>query len=195
MKSLLSLLALAGLIFGLVNFGVIVAGRGEIGVPFLISHMLAMVSFAYLLFAQIFPRLIFRASTEQLAQTARLVRASGEPLATMRTGGRIGWIEFRGPLLRATVYPAGIVIEPLLLATFGVPDYEIIDIGFTGGWRSLGGKRLEIHHRARHVAKPILLWCAENHPLVTALRTIASATAAHEPVNDVSTAQFQQRRR
>jgi hypothetical protein len=130
-----------------------------------------MASMAYLLFQHVFPSLMYRVPKEELAGVERVVLNSGAPLATTSSSGRIGEVRFGGPLLRATVYPGGLVIKPIFQASFALTASEIIGVHFKRQWWA---NAVEITHTSPHVAGRILLHCAEDDPFVTALRTITS---------------------
>ena len=86
-------------------------------------------------------------------------------------------MNYSGPLIRFTVYPGGIVMKPIFLAPLAVPASEITAVRLKREWWAKG---VEIAHTSSHVASPIFLHCPEDHPFVTALRTIAPMGAGRD---------------
>ena len=127
------------------------------------------MGFVYLLFAQIFPRAIYRAPHGQLVATEQAITQSGHPLISISCVGKVGPIGFSGLTLRATIFPGGIVIKPPFLPSFAVAAHEINAAEFK---RQRGDLALEIDHTSPQVASPIRLRCGERSPFVTALASI-----------------------
>ena len=142
-----------------------------------ITHPLAMASMAYLLFKHVFPSMMYRATNGELAEAEQAVRGSGTPLASISCGGRIGNMNYRGPLLRAEVYPGGIVVKPIFQAPFALATSDIASVHFKPEWWDKG---VEIAHTSPQVTSPIFLRCSGDDPFMTALWKITSTGAEWE---------------
>lgn len=138
----------------------------------IVTVPLTMVCLAFLTLRFVYPRLMFRAGGAALAATARAVQGSGPPLASVRCGGRVGGLRYNGPLLRATVFPGGVVIEPLFQAAFAVPVAAISAVAFTRV--GLGVPVVELVHTSTEVASPLLLQVTETQPFAAALRDLVA---------------------
>src|SRR5689334_21811040 len=114
MKVVLAVVAVALVVIGFANFFGVLSGApgGPPPASVFITHPLAMLGMAYLLFAVVFPTFIGRRSPQADERLAE-VRASGAELVAERPGGRIGMFQASAGLLAVSVYPGGIVIKPL----------------------------------------------------------------------------------
>lgn len=84
--------------------------------------------------------------------------------------GTMGTLELRGPLLGMTVYPAGVVLKPIMLAANALPRATIAAIRVTPG---LGGSWVEITHHAPTLATPIAVRLGTHDPVLSILTTWA----------------------
>lgn len=137
-----------------------------------ITHPLAMVSMAYLLFQHVFPSFTYRASKEAIAGAADDVRRSGPQLAKTACSGRVGGVNYSGPTIHAAAYPGGIVIKPLFQSPFASAASAITDVRASREWWVKG---IEIVHTSAQVTSPIFLHCDEDDPFVATLRAILLA--------------------
>ena len=160
MKLLLAVIAGLVVLAGFGNFFASLNGQSPI--PIGISHPLAMVAMAYLLFQHIFPATIYRAGPQARTLATQTLEATGTPLAQTTCGGSIGRLQFRGPLLRVTIYPGGILLKPLFLPAAAVLNHEITAIHPQKMWFR---EVVEITHRAQSLASPIRLACGADDPI------------------------------
>jgi hypothetical protein len=93
----------------------------------------------------------------------------------MYCGGRLGMVQFKGPLLRVAVHPGGLVIKPLFLPAFAVAAGDITAIRHHDNLFLWG---LEVAHASPQVVSPLRLGCDERSAVAEALRSIAAATVA-----------------
>lgn len=145
------------------------------GQSLLLTIPLTMVSTGYLMLGVIFPRFMYRGSRQALDATERAVRDSGPPLATTYCGGRIGPVQYRGPLLRATVFPGGVVLKPFLQPPCALAAAEITGVRDSPVRWPIG--QIAIVHTSAQVARPIYLGCGASSPFVAALRGVISSAA------------------
>jgi hypothetical protein len=164
----LFLAIIAGLV-ALAGFGNFFASlNGQTPIPIVISHPLAMVAMAYLLFQHIFPATIYPAGPETRRQATQILEATGAPLAQTTCGGSIGMLQFRGPLLHVVVYPGGILLKPLFMPAVAILNHEITAIRLQKVWFS---EVVEITHIAQSLASPIQLACGSDNPIRAMLLT------------------------
>ena len=134
MKPLFGIVAGIVALIGLMNFFASLNGQSLL--PIAISHPLAMVAMAYLLFQHIFPAMIYRAGPEIRSRATQTLLATGAMLAKTTCGGYIGALQFRGPLLRIEIYPGGILLKPFLMPAVAILDREITAIRARSIWFS-----------------------------------------------------------
>jgi hypothetical protein len=140
----------------------------------LVTHPLAMVAMAYVLFRFVFPNLIGGQTDSGSASTrVRLVRESGAAIASGRCGGQIGEVRFSGPLLSVTVFPAGLLIKPFLMARYAILSAEIGRVVPISG---LFRQRLRIDHAGLGAASPLILYISTKTPLARAIAGLPQAT-------------------
>jgi hypothetical protein len=164
----LLLAVIAGLV-ALAGFGNFFASlNGQSPIPIGISHPLAMVAMAYLLFQHIFPATIYRAGSQARTLATQTLETTGTPLAQTTCGGSIGRLQFRGPLLRVAIYPGGILLKPLFMPAAALLNHEITAIHLQKMWFS---EVVEITHRAQSLASPIRLACGSDDPIRAILLT------------------------
>jgi hypothetical protein len=130
---------------------------------------------AYLLLKFVFPSMMAGRTTGDVAgERAAAVRASGQVIATERAGGRLGEVWFSGPLLRISVYPAGIVIKPALMTEHAILASEIRRVVHAGG---VLGRRVEVEHAGIDSASPFVVsGQSSDGPLVRAIESVAPMT-------------------
>jgi hypothetical protein len=174
MKALLGVFAGFVALAGFFNFFASVNGQSPI--PIGISHPLAMLAMAYLLFQHIFPAAIYRGGPEARMQAVQAVQATGTVLAKTSCGGYIGRLQFRGPLLGVEVYPGGISFKPILMPAAAILNHEVSTVQLQKVWFS---EMVEIQHTSQSIASPIQLACSPGNPvremLISRFRSSASS--------------------
>jgi hypothetical protein len=170
MKILLAGVAVVIAVGGMLNFFASFNDSNPISIG--ITHPLAMAAMAYLLFRHIFPAFLYRAPAAAVARAVQEVRASGSLLAATRCGGSVGWLNARGPLIRAEVYPGGLVIKMIMLAPFAILKHEIAAIEAK---KVFLGTIIEIRHLSAQAASPIQLACGGDTAFYAALDTLMGA--------------------
>jgi hypothetical protein len=171
-KLLLAVLAGLVALAGLGNFFAALNGLSPI--PIAVSHPVAILAIAYLLFQHIFPATIYRAGAEARSRSLHTLEASGALLAQTTCGGAIGSLQFRGPFLRVVVYPGGIVFKPLLMPAAAIHNHELTTIRLQKLWL---GEELELCHRSELLVSPIRLGCGSTDPVATVLLSRGQAPA------------------
>jgi hypothetical protein len=109
-----------------------------------------------------------------VAQVVEEVCASGNMLAATTCGGRVGWLNAHGPLIRAEVYPGGLVIKVLLLAPFAILKHEIAAVEAKS---VVLGTIIEIRHLSAQAVTPIQLGSGGDTVFRAALDTLIDAPA------------------
>jgi hypothetical protein len=147
-----------------------------------VTHPLAMLGGAYLAFTVAFPSMLgVRRGPETAIRIAR-IRLSGEPLLTVRTGGRLGSVRMTRPLILIAVHPGGIILSPFGLGSFGLETNAILGIEDERSF--LEGSRLRIRHRQVGVPEPIELFLKAGSPADIAIRHLSVGREA--PANGAS---------
>jgi hypothetical protein len=143
------------------------------GLSVLITHPLALAGMGYVLFRFGFP-MFMGGKSESALTIARVdeIRTSGATIATARCAGRIGGVNFNGPLLQVSVLPGGIVIKPIFMPPRAIATSEISRVVPK---RSIFGSRLEIEHTGTDVASPLVLYVSANSRLGLAVGSLASS--------------------
>lgn len=77
-------------------------------------HLLGMVAMGYLLLGELFPALLRSSIAPGNDLAVQEITNSGPELASAACGGQIGSLSASRGLLRATVYPGGVVVRPVL---------------------------------------------------------------------------------
>jgi hypothetical protein len=137
-----------------------------------VTHLMMMASMAYLLFRFGFPGLMGSLDVAANEAAAEAIRASGAPLATGRTAGRIGGVNLAGPLLNVAVYPAGIIAKPIFMPERAIPMAAIDDVSTE---RSVIGNRIVIRHSL--TGSPFIVFGDPDDPLASAILGLAKADA------------------
>jgi hypothetical protein len=136
-----------------------------------VTHPLAMLAMVYLAFQFILPAMVYRGARAAIASTERRVREFGPALRSKRCAGRIGKVNFGGPLLRVVIYSRGVWIKPIFMAPIGVPSTQVTGVVERTGWMS---KIIEISHSSTQVPSPILLFCGGDSAMAASLRAMVS---------------------
>lgn len=105
----------------------------------------------------------------------RFVRRSGSLLCSRRLSGSSGRVSVWGPLFLVEVYPAGVLVKPLLVRRRAILASEIRDV--VAG-KDRGHDYLEIHHSGEGMPSPVRLWESPAAPLGAAIRTVAQGPDA-----------------
>jgi hypothetical protein len=144
----------------------------------LISHPLAMFGAAYLLIGWIFPLAMGRVRPETPLRIEQ-VRASGPMVASAWIGARVGWVNFRGPLLRVSVYPSGILFQPILMPGRAILASELVAVEHERpGFGGLRAARLIIRHTAPDLRRTVILYVGERDQLTIAIRGLLVSGAS-----------------
>jgi len=163
-KIILGIAAAVIVAFGFINFFVSINTPTRI--PILISHPLAMLAMAYLLFQFIFPRMLYPSSPHNTSEGIDKVHLSGTELATGLCGGSIGMLHFRGPLIRVRVFPGGLLIKPLLMPAAPILREEITVIQEK---QQLLTSMIELIHTSKSIHSPLRLGFSKNSSVDAAL--------------------------
>jgi hypothetical protein len=105
----------------------------------------------------------------------RFVRRSGPLLGARRLSGSSGQVSVCGPLFLVEVYPAGVLVKPLLVRRRAILASEIRDVE---AGKDRGHDYLDIHHSGEGMPSPVRLWERSGAPLGAAIRTIAQGPDA-----------------
>jgi hypothetical protein len=136
----------------------------------IITHPLAILSIGYLLFQFAFPTMLYRGNRQMIEERAFSLSKS-DLIAKLTCGGRIGWTNFRGPLLKVFLHREGLIIKPLFMDRFGIDFSQINNIQFKEGRFRIG---VEICHSSQQIASPIFLDCSPSDEFVSKLQLYAN---------------------
>lgn len=126
------------------------------GILAIALFLLIAVGLVLLLFRVIFPATIYRSDRRQREHDIQAVQATGAPLAQTHCGGRIGLLSFRGPLMRLTVYPGGLLIKPIFMPLVALPAHTMTAIRPR---KEFWIESLIIEHRAETLVSPLRFAC------------------------------------
>jgi hypothetical protein len=132
----------------------------------MVSHPLAMIGMAYLLFTFVFPRALGRAGPETPGRV-RSVAESGPLVASISCSGKVGSLSLP---LRVSVHPGGVIIKPLWMPPRAVLAHEISSIRRRSSILRGG---IEVEHSATDVTSPIMLIVRDDSPVAQAIRKVA----------------------
>lgn len=132
----------------------------------LITHPLALISMGYLLLQYFFPAMMYGEERKILKDKVSTVSKSRIVIEPTKCSGKIGWVSFRGPLLKVTIYDDGILFEPKFMPAFAVFDNEISNIEHK---KTLFSNRIELSHLSKAVASPIVLYLSKDNKLTQKL--------------------------
>jgi hypothetical protein len=125
------------------------------GKSLLITHPLAMIGGAYLLFTTAFPSMIGATNRPEDQLRVDRIKGSGDVLASERTGGQLGELRLTRPLIRVEVRPGGVLIEPFAMQPIGLDGARIA--GLVPERSRLYGSGMVISHRQAGVPRVRLL--------------------------------------
>jgi hypothetical protein len=180
LASLIVVMGIANVVWGVIEPGWL--GNRD----FLVIHVLAIIAFGYLGIAWILP-LAFGRERPDTMQRVGWVQASGPMLASARCSARVGMLSFRGPLLHVSVYPGGIVLQPLLMPSRAILTSElreVDDVPPVMGW--FGPASVSIKHTAPDVRASVRLHIGRESQLAAAIRSLRpeddASAASSRPV-------------
>jgi hypothetical protein len=139
-----------------------------------VTHPLALAGMGYLVLRVLFPMFITSGGVREARPRVELVKASGEMIAGAQCGGRVG--DLSASSFDVLVYPAGLIVKPMLMAPMAILASEIRSI--VPGTRLLIRTGTKVDHDSPVVAAPLVLLLARNHPVIAAIEHITGLTAA-----------------
>ena len=182
MQRLLPFLAAVVIVVGFVNFFWPVGsatgpqGNASTPIPLWITHPLAMLGMAYILFRFVFPAAIGRQGAAEASEREQILRASGPALAAANPGGRIGPLNMSRGLLAVHVFPGGILLKPVLMRSAAILRSEITALRVTKGL--LGGRYVEVTFTSPVVNSPLVLYVSPDSDVARALEQISGMRLA-----------------
>jgi hypothetical protein len=180
---LLAILALLVVLLSMVNFFTFdgeSGQRGQLrGISIFVTHPMGMLAGAYLLFVWAFPRAIGRVAPDT-AQRVEQARASGSEIASTLCSAQLGRLHFRGPLLRVTVHPGGIVFRPILMAARAILAPELLAVESK---RGILNRTLVISHTGPDIGSPVRLHIGEDTPAAQAIRSLLPSQASQDNIS------------
>ncbi len=144
-----------------------------LGIAIFAGAPLGLAGIGWLLFAEFLPRVIFLRGAEERAAAVKRVLRSGPAVAEGRIGGRLGWANFGGPMIRVSVHPGGVHLKPFGIPAFAVERERIRAVEER---KSRFRPRVEILHESRDVRSPLLLDAAWGTPLAAAIAELAAGS-------------------
>jgi hypothetical protein len=174
---LLGYLAIVVVIIGIANFMWVIVENTSPGTSesswrrphsdsLFITHPLAIIAMAYLLFRFVFPALIGRGQRD-----GEVIAPFEPPIAVTRCSGKIGAVKFDGPLLKLSVFHDRLVIRPILMGDRTIMGQHIRSVASER--TLLGSPPLVIDHSAPGLKSPVLLRLSANHPVRMAIDQIS----------------------
>jgi hypothetical protein len=142
-----------------------------------VTHPLALLGGAYLVFTQAFPSMIGGSRRPDDRLRVERILSSGNVLAATRTGGRLGALRLSRGLVRVEVRPGGLVVTPLAMTPIGIDASDIV--GVEQSQARFGPSTIEVRHRDAQ-APGIRLYLDEDQPVVSAIRALASGSGQED---------------
>jgi hypothetical protein len=152
-RVLLGSVALVVVLLGFLNFGLAATGRAT-PVSAFVSHPFAIVALGYLVIGFAFPAMLGLGAS-------RVLPPSGPMLSTFRSGGWIGLVKVRGPLIRVSVYADRLTLKPILMREFVIHGSEIQSVGQEGHL----SRRLVIRHNGPGRTSPVRLFSVPDNSM------------------------------
>ncbi len=142
-------------------------------ISLLVSHPLALVGGAYLLLRVVFPLFITSGGAREARPRVELVKSSGHMIAGAQCGARLG--DLSGSSFDVLVYPAGLIVKPMLMAPMAILTSEVRAI--VPGTRVLFRTGIKVDHDSPVVATPLVMFLAQTHPVIAAIESITGLRA------------------
>lgn len=152
-RVLLGCVAIVVVLLGFLNFGLAAAGRAT-PVSVFVSHPFAIVAFGYLVIGFAFPAVLGLGAS-------RVLPPPGPVLSTFRSGGRIGLVNFAGPLIRVSVHADRLTLKPILMGECVIHGSEIHSVGQEGHL----SRRLVIRHSGPGRTSPVRLFSVPDNSM------------------------------
>jgi hypothetical protein len=144
-----------------------------------VTHPLAMLGMAVLLFGFVFPRALAGAGGTDPAGRTSFVLRSGPEITSTRCAGAIGAVQFSGPLLHVSVYPSGILVKPMFMRRAAILATEIRAVTYE---RRFLTKMLEVDHSGIDSMPPLRLNVGERSAIATAIKSLNPPGSIPPPV-------------
>jgi hypothetical protein len=139
----------------------------SLGILMFTVHPLGMLGLAYVLFAVVFPRVVYRTPREERDARVRDVAASGPALASTKCAGKFRWFGMSKAMLAAEVHAGGLVLRPKFMGSVAIRADEIRSVRDESSFLQ---RFLVIEHASSHVVSPIRLNAAGDAAFAAALR-------------------------
>ena len=131
----------------------------------------ALSCFWLLLLGFVFPRMMGVKDTEAGRERVDAIERSGDHLYSARVGAVIGGVSLNG-LIRAEVYPGGLLLRPFLMPNVGILVAEIRNVKIVTELYRTGS--IEIMHTSQDIVSPLYVYAGfwRRTPFLTALGQI-----------------------
>jgi hypothetical protein len=123
-----------------------------------VTVALAMFSMAFLVFRYGLPTMMFGGNYKQTREERQKavddVRASGPPIASLISSGRVGGVYVQGPLISADVHPIGLSISTIFSSPCAIRTEQIREVRYRRGiWHHV----VEVKHTSRVLSRSVIL--------------------------------------
>lgn len=124
-----------------------------------ITMPLAVLAMGYLSFQYKFPATMYGGRDSAAVARVQQITQGEAPLASVQCAGKVGQMNFTGPLLQATLYPAGLVLKGIMMPSCAISRAAITQVLYRDEFWVRG---IEIQHTDPQVGNPILLGTEKN---------------------------------
>lgn len=144
----------------------IIQNENELPHIIIIFHLVAMICFGYILFAFVFPSMIFR-NRKGVSEKYISIYDGNKPTYKKRCSGRIGILHFKN-ILKVELYIKGLVLKIPFINAIGITNEEIKCLCDS---RNTLRKCIEIHHTSSFITSPIILYIDRSERIIQELKS------------------------
>lgn len=156
-------------IYAIIYYGMFIMSliKGEKVLPgnYFFLHHIAFACVGYILFAFVFPKMIFK-NREGLLKKHRLICDGEKAIYKKMFSGRIGLMRLKNTL-KLEIYSKGAVFKVPFIDPIAIANEEIE--GLCAGTNSFR-KCIEIHHKSSFVSSPLILFTDKNQRIIQELK-------------------------
>jgi hypothetical protein len=134
-----------------------------------------MAGMAYVNFAVVIPRLVFRGTpVDERERRAAQIAGSGPAIATSNAGGGFGWFGITKGMMSTDVHPRGLVLRLRFMGRVAVEASEITAVREETRFRQ---RFVVVEHRSPQAKSPIRLTCGKDVAFAEAVNGLAARRA------------------
>ncbi len=145
-----------------------------IGIAVFTVLAIILVGRSYLIYRVAIPGFMGQTSEQETKERIASVRASGPEMASVRCSGQFAGMYYGEGLLRVTVCPAGIVVQPSMMGvSMAVLRSEIRRLEIMTGSFLMPGEHICVEYESRHVLSPLVMHASPYSDVAEAIERIS----------------------